>query len=115
MHPRSKTRWISLEASRMEARRRKRSRHATADQQAADEEVPQDPSDHDVAASSGTEVDLVQPEQAQVQSGNTNRDEDIDVIHDLLELAECDLPVSWPRGWSLARARAARQQRTGVS
>ena len=28
-----------------------------------------------------------------------------DDIFELLELAECDLPVVWPKGWDIGRAR----------
>ena len=38
-----------------------------------------------------------------------------DEIHELLDLAESDLPVRWPRGWNLDRARRARLYTTTTS
>ena len=33
-----------------------------------------------------------------------------DDIMDLLELAECGIPVAWPRGWDIQRARSTQSQ-----
>ena len=33
-------------------------------------------------------------------------------IFDLLELADAELPVAWPREWNLARARLAKRGMT---
>jgi len=117
---------LLLEASRMEARRRKRTLHATADPTAAVDEVPQGPSDHDVAASSETEVDeAVQPDDATPAAEVLTAQSDEgaaaaaltaeasveDDMIDLLELAEADFHVVWPQGWSFGRAQNVRRER----
>ena len=68
----------------------------------------------DVALPAARELTAVAPNHMEMQhsvSAETRAALDVEVF-DLLELADADLPVVWPRGWDLARARSAKRGAT---
>ena len=101
---------LIMDASRAEASLRKKARHAPTEDQAMDailepylmdDRLPTDmmhqPGEGEAVAA---EVDPAAATEVQAAVDNE--------IFDLLELAEADIQVAWPHGWSLARAQKAK-------
>ena len=101
---------LIMDASRAEASLRKKARHAPTEDQAMDAilepylmdvrpptDMMNQPGEGEAVAA---EVDPAAATEVQAAVDNE--------IFDLLELAEADIQVAWPHGWSLARAQKAK-------